>query len=122
MASGGPDSSGTTLMDLITADPSSAAGVPAASQAPPSALGKPVAPGERKSKRGALAQIQNDTISVAKAALNPVRTNIIPQKQKKKVLERGFLDCLFSFSVFFFLAAAVLGCGSISVFAKFRVF
>ncbi|XP_061347585.1 uncharacterized protein LOC133293078 [Gastrolobium bilobum] len=87
------DSSGTTLMDLITADPtpaptsssaSSAAASPAATPAAslPSALGKPA--GEKKSKRAALMQIQNDTISAAKAALNPVRANIMPQKQKRK--------------------------------------
>ncbi|KAK7358477.1 hypothetical protein VNO77_00405 [Canavalia gladiata] len=88
------DSSGTTLMDLITADPtpahtsSSASSTTAASSAPPppavlpSALGKPAT--EKKSKRAALMQIQNDTISAAKAALHPVRTNIMPQRQKKK--------------------------------------
>ena len=86
------DSSGTTLMDLITADPTpapapaSAASVPsstAATQAP-TALGKPS--GERRSKRSALMQIHSDTVSAAKAALHPVRTNIMPQKhQRKKV-------------------------------------
>ncbi|KAG5030076.1 uncharacterized protein LOC114413489 [Glycine soja] len=85
------DSSGTTLMDLITADPTpapSSSSTAAASSAPtapaslPSALGKP--PAEKKSKRAALMQIQNDTISAAKAALHPVRTNIMPQRQKKK--------------------------------------
>ncbi|BAT72947.1 uncharacterized protein HKW66_Vig0015680 [Vigna angularis] len=85
------DSSGTTLMDLITADPttattsSSSSATSTASTAPsslPSALGKPLA--EKRSKRAALLQIQNDTISAAKAALHPVRTNIMPQKQKKK--------------------------------------
>ncbi|KAL3021681.1 hypothetical protein AAZX31_05G205700 [Glycine max] len=72
------DSSGTTLMDLITADPTpapSSSSTAAASSAPtapaslPSALGKP--PAEKKSKRAALMQIQNDTISAAKAALHP---------------------------------------------------
>jgi hypothetical protein len=29
-------------------------------------------------------QIQNDTISVAKAALNPVKANIMPQRQRQK--------------------------------------
>ncbi|KAK7251462.1 hypothetical protein RIF29_34686 [Crotalaria pallida] len=93
------DSSGTTLMDLITADPTPAPAstlAPAASSAPtsasypattppavlPTALGKPV--GEKKSKRAALMQIQNDTISAAKSALHPVRASIMPQKQKKK--------------------------------------
>lgn len=86
------DSSGTTLMDLITADPtpapSSSSSTAAASSAAtppaslPSALGKPHT--EKKSKRAALMQIQNDTISAAKAALHPVRTNIMPQRQKKK--------------------------------------
>jgi len=79
-------------MDLITADPTpapSSSSTAAASSAPtapaslPSALGKP--PAEKKSKRAALMQIQNDTISAAKAALHPVRTNIMPQRQKKKV-------------------------------------
>lgn len=78
-------------MDLITADPApapssssnSAASPAAASPASlPSALGKPHT--EKKSKRAALMQIQNDTISAAKAALHPVRTNIMPQRQKKK--------------------------------------
>ncbi|PON88480.1 ATPase, V1 complex, subunit H [Trema orientale] len=90
------DSSGTTLMDLITADPStttpaassssssSSVSAPAAPPAgPPTALGRPSA--DKRSKRASLLQIQNDTISAAKAALNPVRTNIMmPQKQKKK--------------------------------------
>ncbi|XP_014508625.1 uncharacterized protein LOC106768158 [Vigna radiata var. radiata] len=85
------DSSGTTLMDLITADPTTAttssssaatSTAPTASSSLPSALGKPLA--EKRSKRAALLQIQNDTISAAKAALHPVRTNIMPQKQKKK--------------------------------------
>ncbi|KAG5155703.1 hypothetical protein JHK82_013672 [Glycine max] len=65
-------------MDLITADPTpapSSSSTAAASSAPtapaslPSALGKP--PAEKKSKRAALMQIQNDTISAAKAALHP---------------------------------------------------
>ncbi|XWS71083.1 hypothetical protein CRYUN_Cryun03dG0107200 [Craigia yunnanensis] len=92
------DKSGMTLMDLITADP---APVPAASStSTTSSTTAALAPsatqqqhvstkttfGEKKSKRAALMQIQNDTISVAKAALNPVRTSIIPhQKQKKPV-------------------------------------
>ncbi|KAJ8753244.1 hypothetical protein K2173_017858 [Erythroxylum novogranatense] len=93
------DSSGTTLMDLITADPGS---TQSGSTATPSATtststtpssqqsvlgGKSSSFGEKKSKRGmTFTQIQNDTISAAKAALNPVRTNIItmPQKQNKK--------------------------------------
>lgn len=93
-------------MDLITADPSTvsastssttsssastqsappyAASPPPPRGSPglPSALGKPTV--EKRSKRAALMQIQNDTISAAKAALNPVRTNIImPQKHKQK--------------------------------------
>ncbi|XP_024020581.1 uncharacterized protein LOC112091371 [Morus notabilis] len=101
------DSSGTTLMDLITADPStfsaaassssssstssstsSSAAAAAAVLGPATALGKPAV--EKRSKRASLLQIQNDTISAAKAALNPVRTNMniniipIPQKQKLK--------------------------------------
>ena len=80
-------------MDLITADPTTApkssasnavaSSATAAPAAQPTALGKPA--GEKKSKRATLMQIQSDTISAAKAALNPVRTNIMPQKQKKKV-------------------------------------
>ncbi|KAI9124590.1 hypothetical protein K1719_004512 [Acacia pycnantha] len=87
------DSSGTTLMDLITADPTKASSTAstssaasssatAAPAAQPTALGKPV--GEKKSKRATFMQIQSDTLTVAKAALAPVRTNIMPQRQKKK--------------------------------------
>ncbi|KNA10808.1 hypothetical protein SOVF_140900 [Spinacia oleracea] len=47
---------------------------------PPSSLGKSVT--DRKSKRTTLMQIQNETISAAKA----VRANILPQKQKKRVI------------------------------------
>ncbi|XP_074578374.1 uncharacterized protein LOC141834884 [Curcuma longa] len=82
MAAPGHESSGTTLMDLITSDPATAA-PPAPNPAPaaaPSTLGKP-ATTDRKSRRGALAQIQTDTIAAAKA-LNPVKA--IPQRQKKK--------------------------------------
>ncbi|CAK9165952.1 unnamed protein product [Ilex paraguariensis] len=91
------DSSGTTLMDLITSDQPSSMSAPQASA--PTAMtasfssssssiamspaAKPL-PSERKSKRGTLMQIQSDTISAAKTALNPVRTNIMPQRQKKK--------------------------------------
>ncbi|KAL7191013.1 hypothetical protein ACSBR2_023147 [Camellia fascicularis] len=89
------DSSGTTLMDLITSDPSSMTAPPppppsssssssSVAMPPSSGMGKAAAQTERKSKRGTLMQIQSDTISAAKAALNPVRTNIMPQKQKKK--------------------------------------
>ncbi|CAI0628199.1 unnamed protein product [Linum tenue] len=99
------DSSGTTLMDLITADPgrppaasgstanatsSSASASAAASQFPSvpmtttsSSSGKTIL-GEKKSKRATLMQIQNETISAAKAALHPMKTNIMPQRQKKK--------------------------------------
>ncbi|TQD80733.1 hypothetical protein C1H46_033703 [Malus baccata] len=98
------DSFGKTLMDLISSDPSTAsssassttsssASTQSAAHAPsppkssaglPTALGKPA--GEKRSKRAALMQIQNDTISAAKAALHPVRTNIniVPQKHKHK--------------------------------------
>ena len=87
-----------TLMDLMTSDPkavlpssssSSSSSTPAPSSSsqmaasptrpPPTSLGKPVT--DRKSKRTTLLQIQNDTISAAKA----VRANIMPQKQKKRV-------------------------------------
>ncbi|KAG2541906.1 hypothetical protein PVAP13_9NG663000 [Panicum virgatum] len=95
MASG-QDSSGTTLMDLITSDPSAASGAGASSQQLSSSgggggggsggvgslLGKPVAStADRKSKKGTLTQIQNDTISAAKA-LNPVK--VLPQRNRKK--------------------------------------
>ncbi|XP_021893463.1 uncharacterized protein LOC110811314 isoform X2 [Carica papaya] len=94
------ESSGTTLMDLITSDPapapssstsslaSSTAGSASASMVSqlqqPQQVSSKTTLGEKKSKRASLMQFQNDTISVAKAALNPVRTNIMPQKQKKK--------------------------------------
>ncbi|KAJ9145637.1 hypothetical protein P3X46_027999 [Hevea brasiliensis] len=99
------DSSGTTLMDLITADPAAStsgsttlppssvsASATSASQQPSgsvtttsssSSSGKTIL-GEKKSKRATLMQIQSDTISAAKAALHPMKTNIMPQKQKKK--------------------------------------
>ncbi|XP_062216117.1 uncharacterized protein LOC133916456 [Phragmites australis] len=85
MASG-QDSSGTTLMDLITSDPSAASAAGASSQQSSgggSLLGKPAAAGaaDRKSKKGTLMQIQNDTISAAKA-LNPVKA--LPQRNRKK--------------------------------------
>lgn len=75
-------------MDLITSDGSTSKPSPATSTAPPpidSASPVPVV-AERKSKKGTLMQIQSDTISAAKAAFNPVRANIMPQRQKKKVL------------------------------------
>ncbi|KAK0592803.1 hypothetical protein LWI29_025709 [Acer saccharum] len=102
------ESSGTTLMDLITADPStasatgttsSASTTSSSSNAPPSSaapmsggggISSKTTLGERKSKRAALMQIQSDTVSAAKAVLNPVRGNIgnigniMPQKQKQK--------------------------------------
>ncbi|GLT28627.1 hypothetical protein SLA2020_035460 [Shorea laevis] len=92
------NSSGTTLMDLITADAppppsasssssSSVSSTVAGQQYQPQQVSTKTTLGEKKSKRAALLQIQNDTISAAKAALNPVRANIIPhhsQKQKKK--------------------------------------
>ncbi|KAL6558616.1 hypothetical protein OROMI_018966 [Orobanche minor] len=81
------ESSGTTLMDLITSDGSTSKPSPATSTTSPppieSASPVPVV-AERKSKKGTLMQIQSDTISAAKAAFNPVRANIMPQRQKKK--------------------------------------
>ncbi|WVZ56384.1 hypothetical protein U9M48_006925 [Paspalum notatum var. saurae] len=79
MASG-QDSSGTTLMDLITSDPSAAPAAGASSQQSSSSaggvsslLGKPAASAaDRKSRKGTLMQIQSETISAAKA-LNPVK-------------------------------------------------
>lgn len=82
-------------MDLITSDGSSSKPPSASSTtaAPPidsaanlSAPGPPVPMTvERRSKKGTLMQIQSDTISAAKAAFHPVRANIMPQKQRKKV-------------------------------------
>ncbi|KAL6649638.1 hypothetical protein ACP70R_013862 [Stipagrostis hirtigluma subsp. patula] len=90
MASG-QDSSGKTLMDLITSDPSAGPVAGAASQQSSSGAAaqtaKPAAPppaypvADRKSKKGTLMQIQNDTISAAKA-LNPVK--VLPQRNRKK--------------------------------------
>ncbi|KAI0502107.1 hypothetical protein KFK09_017053 [Dendrobium nobile] len=72
--------SGTTLMDLITSDP--AACPPSSSPAAaPTTLGKPVN-ADRKQRKVTLSQIQNDTISAAKA-LNPVK--VLPQRQRKKL-------------------------------------
>nr|AAP06840.1 unknown protein [Oryza sativa Japonica Group] len=93
MASG-QDSSSTTLMDLITSDPSAvpAGGASshqqssssAAAAAAGGALGRPApAPADRKSKRGTLSQIQNETISAAKA-LNKA----LPQRNRKKKATR----------------------------------
>ncbi|KAL5210671.1 hypothetical protein ABZP36_006294 [Zizania latifolia] len=86
MASG-QDSSSTTLMDLITSDPSAApaAGAPSQQSSSGGPLGRPAAaPADRKSKKGTLytlSQIQNDTITAAKA-LNPVKA--LPQRNRKK--------------------------------------
>lgn len=89
MASG-QDSSGTTLMDLITSDPTAAAAASgasggvssssssAASGAVPSTLGKPVST-DRKSKKSTFTQIQNETISAARA----INRNL-PQRRRKK--------------------------------------
>lgn len=87
-----------TLMDLISSDPSSAKPSSSSSTAAPppespknASVGAPVpVVVDRKSKKGSLMQIQSDTISAAKAAFNPVRTNIMPQKQKTKVLVFNF--------------------------------
>ena len=103
---------GTTLMDLITADPTPALALVSAASTPssmvatqvsaatapssmattqaPTALGK--LSGEKRSKRSALMQIYSDTVSTTKVALHPVRTNIMPQKhQRKKVTLSRFL-------------------------------
>ncbi|KVH98642.1 Armadillo-type fold [Cynara cardunculus var. scolymus] len=83
------DSSGTTLMDLISSDPTS---VPPPSSTPAQAstashqrsaspFSKPVAAPtttDRKSKRSTLMQIQSDAVSAARAAVR------IPHKHKKK--------------------------------------
>ncbi|XP_010496142.1 PREDICTED: uncharacterized protein LOC104773261 isoform X1 [Camelina sativa] len=94
------ESSSKTLMDLISADPtpvpaqstsssaSSTASQPSPASASAANLHHPMSTkttlGEKKSKRATLMQIQNDTISVAKAALNPVKANIMPQRQRQK--------------------------------------
>ncbi|KAL1568173.1 hypothetical protein AAHA92_03574 [Salvia divinorum] len=85
------ESSGTTLMDLITSDGSSSKPSPAESTTAPPPVDSPASAGtpvpqvaEWRSKKGTLMQIQSDTISAAKAAFNPVRANIMPQRQKKK--------------------------------------
>ncbi|KAM7477439.1 hypothetical protein LguiA_025652 [Lonicera macranthoides] len=83
------DSSGMTLMDLISSDPSSTTPAaeppqPVAAPAPASLPPVKAAATERKSKRGTLMQIQSDTVSAAKAAWNPVKANIMPQKQRKR--------------------------------------
>ncbi|CAN7066283.1 unnamed protein product [Brassica rapa subsp. trilocularis] len=96
------EASGKTLMDLISADPtplpaksSSSASASASSTPSPAAasagshVNQPMSTkttlGEKKSKRATLMQIQNDTLSVAKAALNPVKANIMmPQRQRQK--------------------------------------
>ncbi|KAK2989345.1 hypothetical protein RJ640_014225 [Escallonia rubra] len=92
------ESAGMTLMDLITSDPTPTSALPppsptssqsaaaVTSPSPPyaattAASSKASTTLDRRSKRSALMQIQSDTISAAKAA---VRTNIMPQKQKKK--------------------------------------
>lgn len=114
MASGSESAAGTTLMDLITADPSTLS--QSAPPATPSTLGKPPQP-DRRPKKGTLMQIQSDTISVAKA-LNPVRTNIIPQKQKKKVFQLLYflpLDLYLnsrSFKLLFLDLEAMIPCAS----------
>ncbi|KAH9805492.1 SH3 domain-containing protein [Citrus sinensis] len=98
------DSSGTTLMDLISADPSTTSSAATASSgsataaaqssaaAPPAMASPPTMSGgvssrstlgEKKSKRAALMQIQSDTVSAAKAVLNPVRGSYMQQKQKQ---------------------------------------
>ena len=129
-------------MDLITADPSTASAgsiSTAASSVPsstmsssssssssvmPSSLGKPT--GEKRSKRAALMQIQNDTISAAKAALNPVRTNIMPQRQSKKKVScyifHGFFSFLFSLLLRFCLFRNGTEPGSRILISKGKLF
>lgn len=85
------DSSGTTLMDLISSDPTSAPPLPPQQQQqqpPPSSstsAARPASPlfskpiTDRKSKKSTLMQIQSDAVSAARAAVR------IPHKHKKKV-------------------------------------
>ncbi|KAJ8769155.1 hypothetical protein K2173_000930 [Erythroxylum novogranatense] len=91
-------SQGTTLMDLMTSDPASSNKSNAGSatqQRPPlpasSSSGGKTMLGERKSKRAALMQLQNDTISAAKAAFHPIKGNIRPQKQKRTPVSYALL-------------------------------
>ncbi|KAJ4814626.1 SH3 domain-containing protein [Rhynchospora pubera] len=96
MASG-QDSSGTTLMDLITSDPAAAAAAAGggasatsssgvASGAAPTTLGKPVST-DRKSKKSTFTQIQNETISAARA----INRNL-PQRRRKKKKPVSYAD------------------------------
>ncbi|KAL9230418.1 hypothetical protein vseg_005771 [Gypsophila vaccaria] len=74
------DSSGKTLMDLITADPTASMPPYSAARMPaPTSLGKPVADRRRTKTTATFMQIQSDTISAAKA----VRANILPHKIRK---------------------------------------
>lgn len=102
-------------MDLISADPSTTssaatassgsatAAAPSSAAAPPAMASPPTMSGgvssrstlgEKKSKRAALMQIQSDTVSAAKAVLNPVRGSYMQQKQKqsKKVSNRSHIS------------------------------
>lgn len=101
-------------MDLITSDGSSSKPPPPSSTtAPPppdsaAAAGPPVpVMVERKSKKGTLMQIQSDTLSAAKAAFNPVRTNIMPYRQKKKVLKCAMNLCFVFVCDYLFYALGI---------------
>ncbi|XP_021759681.1 uncharacterized protein LOC110724574 [Chenopodium quinoa] len=87
------DSSGMTLMDLMTSDPKAAPPPPSSSATtapmqvapsttmpPPSSLGKPVTDRKSKKTHTTLTSLHHDTLSAARA----VRANILPQKQKKR--------------------------------------
>ncbi|OAY70125.1 hypothetical protein ACMD2_14288 [Ananas comosus] len=99
MASGQEPSAGTTLMDLITSDPTAAAAASSSSSsaptAPGSTLGKPAA--DRKSKRTTLMQIQSDTISVAKALNPPVSYAQLARSihELAAASDQGLLTCQF---------------------------
>jgi len=75
-------------MDLITSDLVSAAQTTSGGVAalPSSTLGK-VGQADRKTWKvgGFIPQIQSDNLSAVAKVLTPVKTNIIPVKQKKKV-------------------------------------
>ena len=74
-------------MDLITVDPTLALALASAASwasSSTTALWKPS--WEKRSKQSALMQIHSDIISAAKAALHPVRTNIMPHKHQRKKL------------------------------------
>ena len=80
------DSSGTTLMDLITVDPTLALALASAASTSSSTTTLWKLSWEKRSKQSALMQIHSNIISAAKAAFHPVCTNIMPHKHQRKKL------------------------------------